>query len=124
MTTRRNRDAFDDERRPDGDQVYVQEVPSGVTDTAVVSGPIPLPVDDDVAPKLDRAEARELIGDAQVEPSGAVMGDEPGGDNAIFPVLDLGETLIGTAEVEPSGAVVDDELGTVDEFTICDETHL
>lgn len=117
MNTKRNRDAFDDARRPDDDQVYVQEVPSGVNETSVGSGPIPLTVDD-VAPKLDRTEARDLIGTAEVEPSGALMAaelDDP-----------VAAGLIAEAEGEPSGAAMDavDDLDAVDGFTICDETHL
>ena len=123
MTTRRNRDAFDDDRRSDGDQVYIQEVPSGV---------------DDVAPKLDRAEARELIGEAQVEPSGAAMdapersligeaSAEPSGAVMAVELADpVVDGLIGEASVEPSGALMEDVLSVLgdDGDTSCGCSHL
>lgn len=101
MSQRRNRDIFDDVERSDDGRVYIQEIPSGV---------------DEVAPRLDRAEpvvpveavthdhefeglrapaeladpvAPGLIGEADVEPSGALMedvstllGDDDDGDTS------------------------------------------
>lgn len=106
MNTRRNRDAFDEVARSDDDRVYVQEVPSRV---------------DDVAPKLDRTEARELIGTAEVEPSGAVM--------AVELPDPVGADLIGEADVEPSGALMEDVssvLGDDDDgdALTCTTSHL
>lgn len=105
MNTRRNRDAFDDDRRSDDDRVYIQEVPSGV---------------DDVAPKLDRTEARELIGTAEVEPSGAVM--------AVELPDPVSSALTGETEVGSSGALLEDVstlLGDDDDGdTSCLCTHL